>query len=143
VKNNFFSLQSRNGNEFKRNFREIEELTHLAKDVVVDGEIIIMKQGKVDFHALQERGNVISSPDIERLRNQSPATYVVFDVLEKDGKPLIDLPLMERKAILKESVKEGSHITINDYIEEKGEQFYKAVLQHDLEGMVAKRKDST
>ena len=50
---------------------------------------------------------------------------------------------MERKATLKESVEEGSHIVINDYLDEKGEQFYKAVLQHDLEGMVAKRKDST
>ena len=50
---------------------------------------------------------------------------------------------MERKTILKESVKEGSHVIINDYVEEKGEQFYQAVLQHDLEGMVAKRKDSS
>ena len=66
----------------------------------------------------------------------------MFDILEKDGKPLVDLPLIERKAILKESVKEGSHVIINDYVEDKGEQFYKAVLQQDLEGMVAKRKDS-
>jgi ATP-dependent DNA ligase len=41
---------------------------------------------------------------------------------------------MERKAILKESVRESSHVIINDYVEEKGEQFYQAVLQHDLEG---------
>jgi ATP-dependent DNA ligase len=41
-----------------------------------------------------------------------------------------------------ESVQEGSPVIINDYIEEKGELFYKAVLEHDLEGMIAKRKDS-
>jgi len=52
------------------------------------------------------------------------------------------IPLIERKKILRESVKEGSYVIINDYVEEKGEQFYRAVLQHDLEGMVAKRKDS-
>jgi ATP-dependent DNA ligase len=57
---------------------------------------------------------------------------VVFDILENDGKSLVDFPLIERKAILKESVKEGSHVIINDYVEEKGEQFYKAVLQQDL-----------
>jgi ATP-dependent DNA ligase len=73
-------------------------------------------------------------PDIERLQSQSPATYIIFDILEKDGKSLVDLPLMERKAILKESVRESSHVIINDYVEEKGEQFYQAVLQHDLEG---------
>jgi bifunctional non-homologous end joining protein LigD len=67
----------------------------------------------------------------------------VFDILEKDGLSLVDLPLIERKAVLKESVKEDTHVILNDYVEEKGEQFYHAVLQHDLEGMVAKRKDST
>jgi ATP-dependent DNA ligase len=94
------------------------------------------------FISLQERGHLISGKDVERLQRQSPATYVLFDILEKDGNPLIDLPLIERKAILKASVEEGSHVIINDYVEEKGEQFYQAVLQHDLEGMVAKRKDS-
>ncbi len=137
-----FSIQSRNGNELKYAFPEIEELRQLAKDVVVDGEIVIMKNGKVDFHALQERGHLISGKDIERLRRQSPATFVVFDILEKDGKPLVDLPLMDRKTFLKQSVKEGSYVIINDYIEEKGEQFYQAILEHNLEGMVAKRKDS-
>jgi bifunctional non-homologous end joining protein LigD len=141
--NDAFTLQSRNAKEFKFAFPELEELRQLSKNVVLDGEIVTMKNGKVDFHSLQERGHVIFKREIERLQQQSPATFIVFDILEKDGKPLIDLPLIERKMILKESVKEGSHVIINDYVEEKGEQFYKAVLQHDLEGMVAKRKDST
>jgi len=139
----FFTVQSRNAKELKHFFPELEELRLLAKNVVVDGEIVVMKNGKVDFHSLQERGHLISSRDIERLQNKSPATYIIFDILEKNGNPLVDLPLIERKAILKESVKEGSRIVINDYVEDKGEQFYQAVLQQDLEGMVAKRKDST
>ncbi len=138
----FFTVQSRHAKELKHFFPELEELRHLTKNVVVDGEIVTMKNGKVDFHSLQERGHLISTRDIQRLQSKSPATYIVFDILEKDGKPLVDLPLIERKAILRESVKEGSHILINDFVEEKGEQFYKAVLQQDLEGMVAKRKDS-
>ena len=141
-KEGLFTLQSRNSKELKYNFPEILELSHLAKDVVVDGEIVTMKQGKVDFHALQERGHLISSRDIERLQRQSPATFVVFDILEKDEQPLIDLPLLERKTILKQSVKEGNHVILNDYVEERGEQFYQAILQQDLEGMVAKRKNS-
>jgi bifunctional non-homologous end joining protein LigD len=139
----FYTLQSRNSKELKYAFPELEELRKLAKNVVVDGEIVTIKNGKVDFHSLQERGHVISAKAIEHLQKQSPATYIIFDILEKDGKPLVDLPLMERKCILKESVKEGSHVIINDFVEEKGEQFYKAVLQQDLEGMVAKRRDST
>jgi bifunctional non-homologous end joining protein LigD len=61
---------------------------------------------------------------------------------KKTDDPFVDLPLLERKAILKESVKEGSHVILNDYVEEKGEQFFQAVLQQDLEGIVAKLKDS-
>ena len=139
----YFTVQSRNAKELKYFFPELDELRQLAKNVVVDGEIVTMKQGKVDFHSLQERGHLISAKDIERLQQKSPATFVIFDILEKNGHPLVDLPLIERKAILKESVKEGSHIVINDYVEDKGEQFYKAILQQDLEGMVAKRKDSS
>jgi len=109
-----FSLQSRNNKELKHFFPELEELKQLSKNVVVDGEIVTMKNGKVDFHSLQERGHVISAREIGRLQNKSPATYILFDILEKDGKPLVDLPLMDRKKILRESVKEGSHVLIND-----------------------------
>ena len=67
---------------------------------------------------------------------------MVFDVLEKDGKPLTNLPLMERKKILKESLKEGTHVILSDFIEEKGEAYYKLILEKDLEGVMAKKKDS-
>ena len=53
--------------------------------MVVDGEIVIIREGKPDFQALQERGQVISAKEIERQRRIAPATYVVFDILEKDG----------------------------------------------------------
>jgi DNA ligase D-like protein (predicted 3'-phosphoesterase) len=49
---------------------------------------------------------------------------------------------MERKKILKESLNEGSVIILNDFIEEKGEAYYKLVLEKDLEGVMAKKKDS-
>jgi bifunctional non-homologous end joining protein LigD len=87
VKDHFF-LQSRNAKEFKFAFPELEELGQLSKNVVLDGEIVIMKSGKVDFHSFQERGHVISNREIERLQRQSPATFIVFDILEKDGRSL-------------------------------------------------------
>lgn len=67
-----FSLQSRNSKELRNAFPELEELKHLAKNVVVDGEIVVMKQGKVDFHSLQERGHVIPSRDIKRYSISRP-----------------------------------------------------------------------
>ena len=55
---------------------------------------------------------------------------------------VIDLPLMERKKLLEKVIKENERIAISRYIEEQGIQFYQLAKQNDLEGIVAKRKDS-
>ena len=65
-------MQIRNDNEFKCNFPDAEEITRLAKNSVADGEIVISKQGKANFCALQERG-ILLLYDIERLHaNRRP-----------------------------------------------------------------------
>ena len=40
-----FSLRSRNGKELKQNFPELQQITGLAKNIVVDGEIVVMQEG--------------------------------------------------------------------------------------------------
>ena len=137
-----FSVKSRNGKELKYNFPELSELTNLASNMVVDGEIVVMSEGKPDFQALLERGQAVMSSEIQRQANLAPIIYIVFDILEKDGKSLTNLPLMERKQILKDSLKEGSHVFLSDFIEEKGEAYYKLVLEKGLEGVMAKNKES-
>ena len=137
-----YSLKSRNGKELKHNFPELEELNKLSGNVVVDGEIVVMREGKPDFQALLERGQVVSPNEIQRQAQRAPAIYVVFDILEKDGNPLTKLPLMERKKILKASLKEGKNVLLSDFIEEKGEVYYKLVLDKGLEGVMAKKKES-
>ena len=137
-----YSLKSRNGKELKHNFPELEELNKLSGNVVVDGEIVVMREGKPDFQALLERGQVVSPNEIQRQAQRAPAIYVVFDILEKDGNPLTKLPLMERKKILKASLKEGKNVLLSDFIKEKGEVYYKLVLDKGLEGVMAKKKES-
>ncbi len=137
-----FSLKSRNEKELKQNFPELQELNKLANNIVVDGEIVVMREGKPDFQSLLERGQAVSTREIQRQEDRSPAVYIVFDILEKDGKSLTQLPLMKRKAILKDSLKEGSNVLLCDFIEEKGESYFKLALEKGLEGVVAKRKDS-
>jgi DNA ligase D-like protein (predicted ligase)/DNA ligase D-like protein (predicted 3'-phosphoesterase) len=126
----------------KYNFPELEELTKLTRNVVLDGEIVLVKEGKPDFQALLERGQPASPLEIELRAKRSPVVYVVFDILEKDGVSLVDLPLTERKRILKDSVEEGKHVVLSDFVEEKGEDYYRVALEKGLEGVVAKRKDS-
>ena len=141
--NDHFSLKSRNGIELKYNFPEISELKQLAQNVVVDGELIIMKDRLPDFQEMLLRAKATRQRDIEGKVKSQPATYVIFDILEKDGKPLTELPLIERKRILEESVKVGKHVCLVDSIEKLGEEYYKIVVANGLEGVVAKKKDST
>jgi DNA ligase D-like protein (predicted ligase)/DNA ligase D-like protein (predicted 3'-phosphoesterase) len=140
--NEDLSLRSRNGKELRYNFPELEELKQQAHNVVLDGEIVILNEGKVNFQAMLERGRAVSPAEIEFRIKRAPAVYVVFDILEKDGKPLLDLPLTERKKILKTAVQEGEHVLIQDFVEEKGENYYRVVLEKGLEGVMAKKKDS-
>ncbi|MGD0070170.1 MAG: non-homologous end-joining DNA ligase [Candidatus Bathyarchaeia archaeon] len=137
-----YSLKSRNGKELKHNFPELEELNRLSSNVVFDGEIVVMREGKPDFQALLERGQAVSPNEIQRQARRAPAIYVVFDVLEKDGNPLTKLSLMKRKKILKDSLKEGNNVLLSDFIEENGEAYYQLALDKGLEGVMAKKKDS-
>jgi bifunctional non-homologous end joining protein LigD len=140
--NEQLSLKSRNGKELKYNFPELDELTQLTGNVVLDGEIVVMKEGKPDFQALLERGQATSQVEIELQAKRSPVVYVVFDILEKDNVPLVDLALTERKKILKKSVKEGKHVLLSDFVEKKGEAYYRVALEKGLEGIMAKKKES-
>lgn len=140
--NEKLSIRSRNQKELKDNFPEFSELNDLAGNVVLDGEIIFIKDGKVDFGSLLKRVQASSAKEIEHLRKKYPSLYVVFDILEKDGKSLLNKSLIERKKILEETMKEGKNVIISEFEEGKGEDYYLAAIKRGLEGIVAKRKNS-
>jgi len=140
--NDEISVKSRNNKDLRYYFPELEELKNLTRQAVLDGEIVVMKEGRADFQALLERSGSTSVRDIEYVVRKSPATYVVFDILEKNGSPLIDLPLMERKRILKESLKEGKNVVLSIFAEEEGKSYFEAALKKGVEGIMAKKKDS-
>ncbi len=135
-------LRSRNDKELLPAFPELEELRSLTENVVLDGEIVLMKDGKADFQALQERAKKKSPQLVQTQLIQPPATYIVFDIIEKDGSSLTDLPLSQRKEILAKAVKEGKCIVLSDFVEEKGEDYYRIALENGIEGIMAKKKTS-
>jgi bifunctional non-homologous end joining protein LigD len=73
-----------------------------------------------------------------RLRSsQHPATYVVFDMLEIDGRDLTDLPLSERKRLLDAAVKESGHLRKIVYTPD-GQRLWDLIYQKGIEGVMAK-----
>ena len=136
------SIRSRNQKELIVNFPELSELKDLARDTVLDGEIIVMKDGKADFQTLIRRSKNAQVRDIDYMARKFPATYIIFDILEKEGDELLNIPLMERKRILKNSVKEGKFVVMSLFVEETGVDYYRAALGKGVEGIMAKKKQS-
>jgi len=92
------ALWSRNGRPLLRYFPELRPLgERLAPDSALDGEVVIVRDGALDFDAMQTRLHPAESR-IRRLSAEIPAEYVVFDVLVWDGEPVWQLPLAERRA---------------------------------------------
>lgn len=145
LEKNYVRFLNRRGIFFEKRYPEIvKDLANNvnAKRIILDGEICVFSEGKPDFYKLAEREQVDNKLRIELLSKMMPATFIIFDVLHLNGKDLIDLPLMERKEILKKVINEGEKILLSVWIEEKGVKFFKEVKEKGLEGIVAKKKDS-
>ena len=141
----------KNGTEIrnKRNLNmnsKVPELSNIHKQVkypcILDGELIVIREGKPDFYEIQRRSLMSNSFKIDLAAAKLPASFTAFDILYYKDKQVIELPLIERKSLLQKTVKENSSIAVSRYIEEQGIAFYHMTVQQDLEGIVAKRKDS-
>jgi len=114
-----------------------------AKEAILDGEIVVTKDGKPDFGMLQTREHVSDELRIELLSQTMPATFIAFDLLYLNGKSLVDLPLMGRRAKLEEIVTESPRLLLSRYVETHGRRYFEEVAKLGLEGAMAKRKRST
>ena len=94
-------LESKSGQSLTRYFPEIVEALLAAKDArfVTDGELMITDGAAADFDALLQRIHPAASR-VARLARETPATYVLFDLLEDGRAKLSDLPLRKRHAAL-------------------------------------------
>jgi ATP-dependent DNA ligase len=101
-------LQSKAGQPLGRYFPEmVAALAKLpVKQFVLDGEIVILRDGRLSFDDLLLRIHPAESR-IRKLSKETPASYLVFDLLvDERGKSLIELPLRERRGKLEELFRE-------------------------------------
>jgi ATP-dependent DNA ligase len=99
-------ISSRNGQPLLRYFPELEAPLKKAFPAgsVVDGEIIIAGKNGLDFDALQLRLHPAASR-VNRLAAETPASFVVFDVLVAGSKDITAKPFSERRAALTKMLK--------------------------------------
>jgi len=102
-------LVSRSDRDMTRAYPELAELAGQGGpgNMVLDGEIAAFADGRPSFAALQRRMHVgAPSPGLVAA---VPVTYLVFDIMHLDGRPLISEPYAQRRAILEAQPLAGSH----------------------------------
>ncbi|MBD8083791.1 DNA ligase D [Chryseobacterium sp. GCR10] len=125
---------SRNGISFLSKFNSItEDFSQQKHHMILDGEIVAYDEnGKPSFQLLQQIGD---NPDLA-------LTYQVFDLLWLNGHSIEELPLLQRKELLKDALIETDLIKFCDHVPEKGIEFFNQMKKMQLEGMIAKKADS-
>lgn len=113
----------------------------VKKRVILDGELVVLTNGKPDFYALQRRSLMTDNFKISLAAKKNLVQFAAYDILYYDGKKLTDKPLMDRKAILSKEVKEGNNLSVSRWIEKSGVAFFELAKKEELEGIVAKKKD--
>ena len=105
-------LQSRNGRPMNRYFPDVVEqaLALPAERFVLDGEMVVTVDGVQEFDLLSQRIHPAASR-VERLRNETPADLVAFDLLAVDDETLLELPYTERRSRLASLVTDPVELT--------------------------------
>jgi ATP-dependent DNA ligase len=134
------ALWSRNERPLLRYFPELRPLGELMPPrSALDGEIVIARDGALDFDAMQMRLHPAESR-IRRLSAEIPAEYVVFDVLVWDGEPVWKLPLEERRQRVE--ALEGFRLSPATRSLDEARGWLDRFESLGLDGVVAKRLDS-
>ncbi len=124
-------------------FPELADINkQVNKRCILDGEFTVINDGKPDFYEIQRRSLMSNPLKIEIAVKKLPACFTVFDIVYYDNKEIINLPLMERKKILFDTVIETPRMALSRHIESNGVDFFNLAKQQGLEGIVAKRRDS-
>lgn len=144
VENGKYRIFTRNRRDRTEFYPELEEITGLlgVKSAWLDGEIVVFDQNQKPsfYHALVR----------ERLKNperachysrRNPARYIVFDIMNLDGKDLRPLPLRQRKAILEERLAPGRNVAVTQDFSD-GDALLAIMKQKGWEGIVSKQANS-
>src|SRR5947209_6112686 len=139
-------LQSRDEKPMNRYFPELIAPLHAAlpKRCVVDGEIVIVGSAGLDFEALLLRIHPAASR-VKLLAEQTPTSYVAWDLLAIGDEDLREVPLEERRARLDEVLGNAAapiHLSPTTRDRALAEDWFRRFEGAGLDGVMAKRLDA-
>jgi ATP-dependent DNA ligase len=132
------ALWSRNGRPLLRYFPELRATGELLPPhSALDGEIVISRDGKLDFDAMQMRLHPAESR-VRKLSGEIPATFVAFDLLLWKGKPVHEQPIEKRRAQLEKVAKGISLSPVTEDVEE-ARAWLQTLQAAGFDGVIAKK----
>ncbi len=139
--------QSRDLKPLDRYFPELADplRANLPRRCVVDGEVVIARDGELDFEALLLRIHPAASR-VKLLAEETPASFVAWDLLALDDEDLRKVPQGERRARLERvlsKVEPPVHLTPATTDRNTGQEWFSTFEGAGLDGIVAKRLDGT
>ena len=140
------ALQGRNFTDFTPRYPEVRELARSlgASRVILDGEVVAFDdQGRPSFERLQSRMHLASDSAVRRRMQDTPVTYVIFDLLYLDGHSTMPLRYEERRELLERLELDGPAWRVPAYHHGEGGALLDATRELGIEGIVAKRLEST
>ena len=128
-------IHSRNGISYNSKFPNlVKDLERIPQKVILDGEVVVVdKTGIPDFQKLQNYD----------ANTEGSLKFYVFDMLFLNGHSMLELPLLERKSLIGEVLEDTRIAIYCDHIEGMGTAFYQKAVAAGMEGVMAKRSDST
>jgi bifunctional non-homologous end joining protein LigD len=144
VRDGAVELRSRNGLDFTPTYPELQQLAEAVEgDAVIDGEIVALDDsGRPSFGLLQTRSGITSPRDVERARRKQEVQFFAFDILERDGRSLASRPYTERRAVLREVVRDVGVVRVPPDAGDDLETAVATSRRLRLEGIMAKRARS-
>jgi bifunctional non-homologous end joining protein LigD len=137
VRDGQLRLLSRNGNDVTASYPELGVLAGAVRvPVIVDGEIIAIRDGRPDFGLLQSRMHV--RRPFGQLVRDAPVHLYLFDVLHADGEMLLDRPYTARRERLEELGLNDGPVRTPPWFPGEAADVLAASLANGLEGVVGK-----
>ncbi len=131
-------LSSRSERDVTVAFPELAGLADTFEDMLLDGELVALKNGVPSFGALAERFHVTSARKVAMLAARNPVTLMVFDLLRLYGVDLTSRPFSDRRATLERLELTGPHWQVPPTFTD-GPLLHTATRDQGLEGIVSKR----
>lgn len=136
-------LINRTGHDITGQFPEVaEQLGTLGCDVVLDGELVAYgPDGRPDFQAIAKRGKTTNARSVLRLVQSTPADFMAFDLLYRDGADLRGNSYQTRRLLLEQLVLPPQRVRLTPATD-NGKLLWEFCDTHGLEGLIAKRTTS-